>query len=284
MFKQFYLRRDEAGDGDGGGAGGDGGDKVFELPAWDDVRKALPDDIRDSEMFNNVTSVEGLAKSYMHAQKSMGKDKIVVPDKHASSEDYRQVMFKLGLSEKLEDYKFNVPEGVEKGDDFVKEFTQASHKAGVLPHQAEEVFKWYRDYTTDVVDGHKAKLTAQLAEDEQSLRAAWGQAYDDNLQRADIALKELIPDDAERKELVDSGIAKNKSILKLLASASKFFDEDTIVGQGGNKFSSLSPDDALAKARDIQGNMEHPYRNPSHPNHAAAQKEVQNLYKIAYPT
>lgn len=251
--------------------------------SWDAIKQALPEDIRDSNVFDRITSVEGLAKSYVHAQKSIGQDKLSIPDKHANAEDYRQVMFKLGLSEKLEDYKFGLPDGVEGDDDFVKNFTEASHKAGVLPHQAEEVFKWYRDYTTEVVDNHKAKMTAQLADDEQHLRALWGQSYDENLQRAGIALKELVPDDTERQTLVDNGMAKNRTVLKMLASASKFFDEDKIVGHGGAKFSSMSPEDALQKARAIQGDMDHPYRNPSHPNHQSAQKEVQNLYKIAYP-
>jgi len=287
MFDYWRLMNpmvmDEASDGTEGGDGG-GSTGGTELPSWDTVKAALPEDLRDADAFKTVTSLEGLAKSYVHAQKSIGKDKIVVPDQHASSEDYRQVMFKLGLSEKLEDYKFGLPEGVEGDDDFVKNFTKASHEAGVLPHQAEQVFKWYRDYTTEVVDAHKAKMTAQLAEDEQHLRQEWGQAYDENLQRSGIALKELIPNEAERKEFVESGLAKNKTVMKMLASASKFFDEDKIVGHGGAKFSSMSPEEALQKARDIQGNMDHPYRNPSHPNHQAAQKEVQNLYKIAYPS
>jgi len=68
-----------------------------------------------------------------------------------------------------------------------------------------------------------------------------------------------------------------------LANASKLFKEDTFIGHGEGKLGGMTPAEALAKATDIQGNNAHPYRDTMHPGHKAAQKEVQDLYKIAYP-
>ena len=60
-------------------------------------------------------------------------------------------------------------------------------------------------------------------------------------------------------------------------------NEDVFIGQGQGALGGLTPAAALEKARTIQGDMKHPYRDTTHPNHQAAKKEVANLYAIAFP-
>jgi hypothetical protein len=131
------------------------------------------------------------------------------------------------------------------------------------------------------LDSHNTDLTVQQEEQVKLLRAEWGEAFDDNVQRANIALDEFLPN-AEDRALMSS-MKNNTALLKLLANASKLMTEDQFIGHGNGSFGNMTPEEALTKARDIQGQKDHPYRNPSHPSHKDAKEEVANLYKIAYP-
>ena len=254
---------------------------VGEGVSWDSLKEMIPEEYRQEASLKNVSDFSTLVKNYVHAQKQIGRDKIPVPDKHASEEDWRKVYTKLGLPEKIEEYSFN--HGLESENDFVKGFKEQAYAMGILPHQAEKIFGFFRDQSVNTLESRKAQAEEFRKSSEESLKKEWGEAYSDNLVKARVAFKELVPDEKMRSELVDLGLGDNPAFIKMLSNASKFFKEDVFIGQGAGKFTSLTPEDALQRAKDIQGNPEHAYRNPSHPNHASAKKEVADLYKLAFP-
>jgi hypothetical protein len=249
---------------------------------WGSLKEALPEDLRGDSTLQSITSLEGLVKSYVHAQRSLGKDKIAVPDKHATDEDWNQLYRKLGVPEKAEDYTLNL-EGAELSEEFAAKFRDQAHRTGVLPKQAEALAKWYSDFAREAAEAELAEEKQYLNDNVDKLKREWGDAYKDNVTKSRIALKHLIPDDAERQEIMDLGVGKSAAFIKLLNKAAGFFSEDVFVGQGAGQFTSLTPEAALDKARSIQGDMNHPYRNREHPNHEAAKKEVADLYRIAFP-
>ena len=57
----------------------------------------LPEDVRAEPSLKNFQDAGQLAKSYVHAQRMVGADKISVPTKHATDEDWNQVFSKLGV-------------------------------------------------------------------------------------------------------------------------------------------------------------------------------------------
>ncbi len=250
--------------------------------SWDQLKQSLPEELRGDSTLQSITSLEGLVKSYTHAQRSLGKDKIAVPDKHATDEDWGQLFRKLGVPEKVDEYNLNL-EGAELTDEFVGKFREQAHRTGVLPKQAEALAKWYSDFAKEAAESSLAEDKAYLTENVEKLKREWGEAYTDNVAKSRIALKHLIPDEAERQEIMDLGVGKSAAFIKLLNKAAGFFSEDVFVGAGAGQFTSVTPEQALEKARAIQGDMNHPYRMRSHPNHEAAKKEVADLYKVAFP-
>ena len=95
-----------------------------------------------------ITSLEGLTKSYIHAQKAMGKDKISVPDKHATPDDWQGIFTKLGNPEKLEDYKMDLPDAA-IDDALLNKVKIAAHAKGILPWQLEAVIKEFNGAVTE---------------------------------------------------------------------------------------------------------------------------------------
>lgn len=253
--------------------------KVFD---WTEIKQALPDDLRSDSSLSTINSIEGLVKGYVHSQKAMG-NKVSIPDKHATEEDWQQFARKLGVPEKAEEYDFKRPDGVEVEEEFVKGLREVGHKAGILPHQMEKVFGQYVDWVGKFSKEQETSMQAQHEQDVAALKQEWGEAFDDKKKAANVAFKELLPDEGLRERLIKDGLASHPAVVRILANAAKMFSEDTFVGHAEGKLGGLTPKEALEKAQQIQGDDQHPYRIPGHPNHKAAQEEVANLYKIAYP-
>ena len=65
-----------------------------------------------------------LAKSYVNAQSMIGADKVAIPGKHATDEDWGEVYRRLGRPDTPEGYELvnEVPEGVEANDNILDWF------------------------------------------------------------------------------------------------------------------------------------------------------------------
>lgn len=275
------------GDGtSGGSAGGTDGAGAAGV-SWDAVKATLPDDLKNDTSLSTIKDFQGLVKGYVHGQKMIGKGNVPIPDaKHATREDWLQVYRKLGAPDKPEDFKFKLPDGVKDegtAAEFLKSMRETAVKAGIMPWQFEEVFGAFYKHTNDRLTADAAEFKRAEAEDKAALKVAWGAAYDSQVKRANVAFKELVPDEGDRKRLIEDGLGAHPVVMKILAGASKYFKEDTFIGHGEGDVSGVTPAMALKKAKDIQGDKNHPYRNPTHPNHMAAKKEVQDLYKLAFP-
>ena len=250
---------------------------------WDQIKSNIPEELRSDKSLEDVTSLEGLTKSFIHAQKSMGAEKYVIPDKHATEADWKQVFQKLGNPESIEDYKINAEGDQVLGEETVNKIKAAAHEAGVLPHQFEKVLASINTEGKALNDTQE--LSSKTAYDEQmgKLKTEWGEQYDNQVKKANAAFKHLVPEKADRDAFLKTGMGDHPMVAKLLANASKYMTEDQFVGTGDGALGGLTPKDALARAVEIQGNMNHPYRNKEHIGHIAAKKEVADLYATAYP-
>ncbi len=250
---------------------------------WAKVRDSLPEDIRKDPSMGPITSFEGLAKSFIHAQKAIGKDKISVPDKHASPEDWKGVFSKLGVPEKIEDYKLDLGEDTTIDPAVLDKVKAVAHQKGVLPWQFESIVKEFNQVAKGIADQQETEYKTSREGQINELKKSWGNEFDTQVKKANAALRHLLPDVKDQQALIDSGLGSNPAVLRMLSNAAKLMKNDDFVGQGDGKLAGVTPEDALQKARAIQGDMNHPYRNEAHPNHKAAKDEVANLYKIAFP-
>lgn len=249
---------------------------------WGKIKESLPEDIRNDSSLSTITSVEGLTKSYIHAQKQFGKEKFTIPDKHATPDDWFNLSQKLGNPAKLDDYKLSLGE-IKIDDKVLGALKTAAHQKGVLPWQLEGILSEYHKTITPIMQEQEKAQKDQHDSRVAALKQIWGNAYEGKVKEAQAALTHLLPDVADQEQLIEAGYGDHPAVLKLLANARKLMSDDTLIGQGDGKLTGLTPGDALAKARAIQADMNHPYRNPAHPNHKAAQKEVRDLYNVAFP-
>ncbi len=238
-------------------------------------KENLPAELRDEGSLKAIMDIPALAKSFVHAQKAIGSDKIVIPSKHASDDDWRQVFGKLGNPEKVEDYKFEVPADSPFDEKFVNNFKEIAHKNGVLPKQAEGLVKWFAEASKAEAAGYENQVKADFEKNLTSLKAEWGNAYDGKLAKAQAAVEKF-----GGKELMDyltkSGLGNQGPIIKAFANAASIFGEDKLTPNppGGG----ITPGDATQKITQIFGDKTHPYHLKDHPGHKSAVAEMNDLF------
>jgi hypothetical protein len=245
---------------------------------WRDI---LPEELKNDPSIIKYASIEDLAKGHQHLMKTIGSDKISIPDKHATPDDWKALFNRLGNPEKLEEYDVKVNDESGLDGDFVDWYKQTAHELGVLPHQAQDLINKFVDRNTEFANGMKAEMETSLNETVSSLKQEWGQAFDHKVNAAQRAVKEIGGEELA-KALDRTGAGNDPAVIKTFARVAEFLKEDSEV-TGGKTSTVMTPGDALQRARTIMTDKTHPFNDSSHPNYKAAQKEVGQLYEVAYP-
>jgi hypothetical protein len=254
------------------------GGNVAEIKFPENWKSALPDDLQKDPSMMSIMDVQSLAKSYVHAQKMIGKDKIVVPDKFATDDDWNKLFNKLGLPETVDKYEIKNADKFDK--QFLEQFKGFSHKQGILPRHAEKVLEWYTEYADNVIK-ENAEQNKQITEQNiKSLQKEWGNGFDRKVQAAKGVFKQYA--DADMIKFVEeSGFGNEPKVIKLFAKIAESLGEDKFIGEGNKNF-GFTPEEAQAKINSVLGNKDHPYHNSSHPSHKDAINEVQKYFQMIY--
>lgn len=242
--------------------------------SWKD---ALPEDVKSDPSMQAIQTVDNLAKSYVNAQKMIGADKIMVPNKYAEDNEWKDVFTKLGLPEKVDDYELSFKEGGDIDKEFFGNFKGAAHDAGILPKQAQKLFDWYNKTNTEMVDKYTndRKMNEQKSVD--GLKAEWGSAYDSKMKAAKEAV--LHYGDENLKAFLDeTGLGNNPNLIKTFSKMGASLTEDSFT-DGGQAKLGFSPQDAQLQINSIMSDKNHPYHDKHNPNHNNAVAEVHKLFQ-----
>lgn len=239
-------------------------------------KESLPEELRNDPSLTSILDIGSLAKSYIHGQKMIGKDKIVIPDKFATEDDWGNIYKKLGVPDSVDKYEFKTPEGV--SEDFLKGFKEMAVKSGIHPRQAEKLFDFYNQFTTTANENIENESKRIFEESVSGLKKEWGQGYDRKLQSASNLFNSLADDDT-KKIFNDSGLGNNPAVIKLFAKMAETMGEDKYINAENSGSMGLTPAEAQEKINKIFGNKDHPYFNKSHPSHKDALSEMSKLFE-----
>lgn len=254
----------------------------YEASDW---RSSLPQEIRGEESLKNMLTVEAMAKSFVHAQKMIGAEKVPLPGKHASESDWQQFFQKVGLPETVDKYEVTPPKDAKFVDEsLIKDLKPVAHKLGILPRQLSEVLNFYEERSNKLTAAQAANQEAALNTEIKALQTEWGKAYESRVALANRTLEEIGGPEL-MKYVSESGLGNDVKLVKLLGLVGeKLFREDGVPKDGTGGIPSVyDPATAREKATQITMDATHPYHNPEHPKHKEALKEVENLFAMAYP-
>ena len=145
-----------------------------------DFKTLIPEEYREEKSLQNFSKMDDFVKSYLHSQKMVGLDKIPVPNKHATDEDWKEVYKRLGSPEAADGYKYSLPEDHAVPEETLKSFSEEAVKLGLLPNQADGIMKYYNEVINQGVNDQTIKSDEARKVSEQDLRKEFGSTYENS--------------------------------------------------------------------------------------------------------
>lgn len=253
-----------------------------EIKLPDNWRDSLPEEFKSEPVLQRIQDFSSLVKSLVHAQKAIGANKVVVPSKHATPDDWTNFFQQIGVPKDPKDFKVELPKDASFDEEFLTAFKDASHKANLLPNQAQALVDWFNEANAKKTLEYRGKQTEKALKELNDLKAEWGQAFSLKAEQANIALTHFDQDGKVPVLLKELGLSNNATLIRFLAKVGETLKEDNIAGQGGS--SAMTPKEAQNQLNSIYGDMSHPYWLKDHPGHKAAVEEVQKLNFYVKPS
>ena len=235
----------------------------------------IPENFREEKALDNFNNMEDFVKSYLHAQKLVGADKIPVPNKHATEEDWNEVFKRLGAPSDPNDYKYDFKDQ-EMDQGQVQEFNKTAHKLGLLPKQAEGLIKFYNEMNVNnAASQEEAAAQAQLNV-EAELKKEFGPQYNKRLDQAKrLAVNSLGQDFLENTYLKDgSRLGDNLNVIKAFSDLADKLSEDPIIQGDGTSYMTAKDIEKEITELTQEGSA---YWDKNHINH---QKSVDEVLKL----
>lgn len=279
LFVRLSVDEPGAGGGTGGSLLSGGGGNT--PPDW---RASLPDDVKGDPSLASIKDVGSLAKSYVHAQKLIGTDKIAKPNDKWTPEQWRGFYKELGVPETPD--KYSLPEvklaqGLTIESTKLDKFKKIFHDQGLTPKQVSAVMQAYMedvnsDYTARTTGEQTARASA-IAE----LKQEFGEKYDANLDIARSVLKKFGSDQLLEK-LENTGLANDPEIIRMFYTIGQGMMEDRASGSGDG----LLVQEATAALQEINRlkgdtDFQRQLNSRNDPGHKAAVQRWTELHGIA---
>ena len=225
----------------------------------------LPEDLRGEPSLRNFTDTAGLAKSYVHAQKMIGVDKLPLPGKSATDEEWNNVYERLGRPNAPTEYDFESVEGFADPD--LATFKQIAYDTGLNGKQAERMAKAFAEAATQEGQARETQVETVLTETKAQLEKEFGKAFDQKMKMAKSAATQLLGsiDPLDTIELADGRLlGDHPDIIRLFVNLADQMGEDTLEGETNDLI--MTPQEANRNLMEITA-KDTPYWDKSHPQH-----------------
>ena len=240
-------------------------------------KEAISEEFRQDPNIEKFTEIDALAKSYINATKMIGQDKVALPNKNSTEDQWNEFYDKVGRPESADKYSLNIKSDVVPLDNgAVKQFAENEHKLGLNNKQAQGVLEFYKNSMEGTAQQSKVDTETAQVQAEQELRQEWGREFENNVKKAGALAKANMNSDILDLEL-KSGIrvGDHPELIKGFAKIASMMSEDKIVSPESDSASKSA--DIESEISTITNNTDGPYWNKQHPDH---DKVVQQVYTL----
>ena len=251
--------------------------KEAEVPKVD-FKTLIPDAYKDEKALQNFQDMDGFVKSYLHSQKLVGADKLPIPNKYATDEDWNAVYEKLGKPKSPDGYEYNLPKESKLDDNSLKAFSAEAHKLGLLPKQAQGIIKYYNDLAGVSETEANNKAEAARNEAEKNLRKEFGSTYNNRITAAKKLATTTLGNDFLNNTILQDGskLGDNPTVVKAFADLAAQMSEDNLIKGDAPAYMSNKEINRQIAALQQPGSA---YWDKKHPNHSDVVQEVQDLLR-----
>jgi len=251
-----------------------------------DWKASLDESLRSDPSLADIKDVSGLAKSYIHAQKMVGRDKVAIPQEGATPDEWAAFYDRLGRPSQYEINKADIklPENIQVNEATEKAMLDIFHQAGLTNAQANAIYNGYMQQLVGDVEGAGRAREEQQAEWHAQLQKDFGKAFDQQVDLAQRAAKEFGGEDF-LKWLDQSGMGDNPMFVKMFAKIGKGMSESTADTGNGTSSFALTPEAARQEIARLQRDptFMKQYSSTEIDGHNEAIAKMQSLFQFAYP-
>ena len=246
-----------------------------EEPTVINFKDLIPEDYKDEKSLQNFSTMDDIVKSYLSAQKLVGANKVAIPNKMATDEDWDEVYKKLGRPDKPDDYKYSFKDD-EINQDQLKSFNETAHRIGLLPKQAERIIKFYNELNEQQQADQSKVFEEKQVEAMSNLKKEFGPTYNKRLDQAKKLATETLGTEMLNNTILKDGsrLGDNVSVIKAFSMLADKLSEDEIIKGEGTGYVTASEIEKEISELTEEGS---PYWNKTHPNH---KKTVDQVFKL----
>jgi len=245
-------------------------------------KEAISEEFRNDPNISKFTELDALAKSYINATKMIGADKVSIPNKNSTEDQWNEVYAKLGRPMSPTEYKLDFKSEIAPIDEnSIKTFATNAHKLGLNNKQAQGILEFYKSTIEQSAKEMSVNAESAQAQSANELRQEWGRSFDENLKRAGSVAKTYLDADFLDMQLRDgTRIGDHPKMIRAFAKIAETTSEDKIVSsESGN---AVSVKDIEKEIDELTLDRDGAYWNKNHPNHKKVVNQVLELREILY--
>jgi len=244
-------------------------------PTQSTWKESISETYRNDPNIEKFTEIDALAKSYINATRMIGQDKMIVPNKNFTEDQWEEAYIKMGRPDSADKYSLDIKSDVVPLDEqAIKSFQEQSFKLGLNNEQAKGVLDFYKNNMEAQTQQAKVDAETSQAQAQNLLRQEWGRDYDANIAKAkSLATANLAPEVFEMQLADGSRLGDNVDVIKGFAKIASMMSEDKILSTESENMD----EDIQTEIDQIMNDKNGPYWNKSHPNH---DKVVQQVYTL----
>ena len=238
--------------------------------------ESLPEELRNEPSLRTFTDPGALAKSYVNAQRMIGADKVPLPGKSATDDEWRAVYQKLGAPSDPSEYDINF-NTASLNDAQMENLRSTLYHAGLSNKQAQAFADFLDNSFTEGMSERESAIEDARYQGEQELRQEFGKAFEQKLGRAQQAANYLLggTDMFDEIELSDGRmLGDHPDVVRMFAALADQIGEDTIEGQTAELI--MTPEEASRQIAEMT-RRDGPYWDRMHPEHDTYIAEVLRL-------
>ena len=238
-------------------------------------REALPEDIRGEPSLATFKDVQNLAKSYVNAQRMVGKNKVAIPGETSSAGEWEEFWKAAGRPETAKDYGLKRPAEVPEefyNAPLAEKAQELFHKIGLSKKQSDALFAFNTEALVAGLKTQKAEREAAMQGLQDGLHKEWGAAYQEKVHLGNVAIEQGVAGNEEFKDRLVERFGNDPDFIRFAANLGAKFAEHGVKGSPtptpadiDEKISTLMNSDAYMKA--------------GHPGHKAAVEQVHRLFE-----
>ena len=238
-------------------------------------KELIPDEYKENKALANFNNMDDFVKSYINAQRIVGAEKIPIPNKYSTEEDWKVVFSKLGAPGKPEDYKYSFKEG-EVDDQMLQSFNQQAHKLGLLPQQAESLIKFYNDLNENNAVATEQNVEQTRLQTEAELKKEFGPQFNKRIDQAKRLASSTLGTEFLNNTFLKDGskLGDNIEVVKAFSNLAEKLSEDEVVKGDSSSYMTAKDIEKEIASLTEEGSA---YWDKRHVNH---EKSVDEVYKL----